>query len=343
MSDPPVDQGRTDQRAASQNPIKHEQFHGMGQKGQARFAAIAIRTLQDLATANAATVESALKANGYSPGLTRITDWITQAQDLISDVSAAEVEPTTESSTTDETVVETRMSETEPESTGPGSPDSDADVTTDWTTFASFTVNFEAKQTDHKIQYQTSVHQTGTDSAQTWEGIEETELQTWLLEHLASTIPTATVTETKPAPAIAERLGPYISDLRIFQLPVNPLPMRLYQPSLMFPSPIKSNLPFTLELQFGIPVPEAEPDVLLELGQPVTYTVECYARSLVGKEVLTLGKLEPQQLPTQPQPFVASLPAISLPPGIFRLQLLLNLQNISAFPAYFEVPVLQVD
>jgi hypothetical protein len=111
MSDPPVDQGRTDQRAASQNPIKHEQFHGMGQKGQARFAAIAIRTLQDLATANAATVESALKANGYSPGLTRITDWITQAQDLISDVSAAEVEPTTESSTTDETVVETRMSE----------------------------------------------------------------------------------------------------------------------------------------------------------------------------------------------------------------------------------------
>jgi hypothetical protein len=88
----------------------------MGEKGQARFAAIAIRTLQDLATANAATVESALKANGYSPGLTRITDWITQAQDLISDVSAAEVEPTTESSTTDETVVETRMSETEPES-----------------------------------------------------------------------------------------------------------------------------------------------------------------------------------------------------------------------------------
>jgi hypothetical protein len=66
--------------------------------------------------------------------------------------------------------------------------------------------------------------------------------------------------------------------------------MRLYQPSLMFPSPIKSNLPFTLELQFGIPVPEAEPDVLLELGQPVTYTVECYARSLVGERGVNAGQ-----------------------------------------------------
>jgi len=283
MSDPPVEQGHTDQRAASQNPIKHEQFHGMGQKGQARFAAIAIRTLQDLATANAATVESALKANGYSPGSKKITDWITQAQKLISDASAAAVEATTESSTTsatattaestperdtestepettnetsqpdqsaataaaaesDETVVDTRVSESEPESTAPGSPESDTDITTDWTTFASFTVNLEARSTDHNIQYRTSVHQTGTDSAQTWEGIEETQLQSWLQEHLASTIPTATVAETKTTPAIAERLSPYISDLRIFQLPLNPLPMRLYQPSLMFPSPIKSNL-----------------------------------------------------------------------------------------------------
>ena len=385
MSDPPVDQGRADQSAAGQAPIKNQQFHGMGRKGQASFAAISISTLQDLAHADAATVESELKARGYSPGLKKITDWISQAQDLISDAFAAEVEPTAGSSVvsvtattgesapksdmesavheaTDETskadpsitatkatsadneaVVESGGTEVKPESSEPAVSEGSTVVAADWKTFTSFTVNFEAKQTDQDIQYQTSVHQTGTDAVQTWQGLEETKLQAWLLEHLASAIPNVTLPEASAVPAIAERLSPYISDLQIFQLPLNPLPMQLYQPSLMFPSPIQSNLPFTLKLQFGIPVSEAESEVLLQLGRQVTYTLECYARSLVGKEVLTLGKLEPQQLPTQPQPFVASLPEISLPSGIFRLQLLLNLQGISAFPAYFEVPALQVD
>ena len=400
MSDPPIEHRGSGQGGSGQDPIQHEKFHGMGQRGQESFEAIAINTLQSLAYADAKEVEARLKATGYSPGLKKITDWISHAQALINEVSTAAPEPPTASSrlespsatesppegeiaaepsspdTTpemseadsatagagvsdadDEIVAEPLTAEAptdSPEAIGPDaadeseleSPDSarseDSDaLSTDWTTFASFTVDFEAKQVDEDIRYQTSVRHVETDEVQTWQGIEETQLQAWMREHLAGAIPTVAALEASAATAVANRLNPFISDLRIFQPPPNPLPIELYQPSLMFPSPVKSNLPFTLELQFGIQ--EQDQEVLAQVGQAVTYTIECYARSLVGKEVVTLGKLDPQELQVQQRPYLASLPAISLPPGIFRLQLLLNLQGIGAFPAYFEVPVLQVD
>ena len=362
MTDSPVDSGGSAENGPDQQDLT--QIEGIGEAKQQWLESIGFQTLQDLASADAEAIESALEAIGHPTNLSVISNWISQAQQLLEEIAAQETssapretsgetpaEPNPTASTESEQTAADASSESLPtaeeveaESTAEErdteAVKTDTEETEEWQTFASFTVEFESKQIEDEIRYQTSVRHIETDRARAWSGIEEENLQSWLREQLADAIPIMSASTAAASSKAKTRLTPLIEDLRIYQPPSIKTPMGLYQPSRMFPSPIRSNLPFTLELQFRI----QEQDVLAKTEEKVLYQVECYSRSLKKGGAFLLGQIPPTPLLSdQRGSYTARFPTMNLQSGIFRLQVLLNLQGINAFPAYFEIPALQVD
>lgn len=348
MTDSPVDHGGSADNRPEQQPLTR--IEGIGETKQRWLESIGIETLQDLANADPANLESQLETAGHPTSRSVISGWIARAQQLLQSVDqqVLEIGEATESEMSEDSLESApEAEESWPETTSESSVTSDIAAETaeashekadEWETFASFAVEFEVRRIANEIHYQTSVRHLETDTFQIWTGIEEERLQAWLREQLASSIPITASTPAVP-PTSDTWLTPIIEDLRIYQPPSTGLPMGLYRPSLMFPSPVKSNLPFILEIQFSV----QENDVFSEIRQEISYQAECYARSLKTGEALSLGKIPSTLFTDRVDTHNIRFPTMNLQSGIFRLQVLLNLQGMNAFPAYFEVPALQVN
>lgn len=370
MTDSPADSGGSAQNGSEQQALT--QVEGIGEVKRQWLESIGIETLQDLANADAEVIESELAASDHPTSRNVIDNWIAQAQRLV-EITEAKEPSETETASEEASPASPQASSPEPEQ--PGTDESsevssdaeedeideglaateedseedseegeveDATETTEseapWETFASFTVAFESKQINDQIQYQTSARHLETDQIETWSDIDEEKLQAWLRRQLAAAVP------SPEAPTVAKTLDmetwftPLVRDLRIYQPPSSTMAMEIYKPNLMFPSPVKSNLPFTLELEFSI----QEQEVFSRVEEEVLYEAECYARSLMKGEVLSLGKIPPTPLVDKKDSYPIQFSAANLQPGFYRVQFLLNLRGIHAFPLFFEVPALQV-
>jgi hypothetical protein len=351
MTDLPPPEGSHNQENSESQPLT--QIEGIGEAKQQWLESIGIETIQDLANADAGEVESQLEATNHPTSRNIIDSWISQAQRLMEALGGNEF-PLEDSSSETPSPESTQVSSEETEqateavdTSGAGSEAEtgeaeeaaeDLEEEEVWETFASFAVKFEAKQVGDKIQYQTSVRHTETDQTQTWSGLEEENLQTWLRQQMADAVPTSAESTTAEPSESKTWFTPLVEDLRIYQPPLSRNPMEIYKPNLMFPSPVKGNLPFVLEIEFRI----QEQDIFSKLEQEVLYEAECYARSLKKGGILTLGHILPKPLNPRDRCHTIRFPAASLQPGIFRLQFLLNLREVHAFPVFFEVPALQV-
>lgn len=348
MTDSPVDSGSSAQNGPEQQSLT--QIDGIGEAKQQWLQSIGIETVQDLAKADAGDIEHHLEAASHPTSHNVIVNWVSQAQRLLEPLGGDEL-PLEDSSSESPSPTSTQASSEETEQTTEtvNPSESVSEVETgedsenlekggDWEPFASFTVQFEAKQVGDKIQYQTSAHHVETNQTQTWSNLEEDNLQTWLRQQMADDVPTSAESTLAELPSSKTWFTPLVEEMRIYQPPSIRHPMEIYKPNLMFPSPVKGNVPFVLEIEFRI----QEQNDFSKIEQEVFYEAECYARSLKKGGILTLGHILPNPFNPQSKSHIIRFPATSLQAGIFRVQFLLNLRGVHAFPVFFEVPALQV-
>lgn len=301
------------------------QIEGIGKVKKQWLESIGITTLQELARAVAVEIEDQLSTAGHTVHLSEIEKWMTQAQLLVAET----VPPTTHDlavAVEDTTADDVSMAS------------STAQITENWQTFAAFTVEFQASQDADPVHYRTLVRHLATDQEETWSGIEEEHLQSWLRSQVAEVIPSEPAVLSETPIDIGTSLTTHIDNLFILQPPSTATAMGLYKPNMMFPSPIKANFPFSLVVQFSI----LEQDILAKMQQAPSYRLESYVRNLKKGESISLGELMAINLSPQRNPYSAYLPTISLPEGIYRLQVLLTLDGVQALPTLIEVPILQV-
>ncbi|MEM7062579.1 MAG: hypothetical protein AAF572_05380 [Cyanobacteria bacterium P01_B01_bin.77] len=303
------------------------QIEGIGKVKKQWLESIGIITLQELAKAVSVEIEEQLSTAGHTVHLSEIEKWMTQAQLLV-----AETAPPT----THDLAMTVEDTTDEPSEISTAAPT--AQITENWQTFAAFTVEFQANQDADPVHYRTLVRHLTTNQEETWSGIEEENLQSWLRSQVAEVIPSEPVVLSETPIDSGTRLTAHIDNLFILQPPSTATAMGLYKPNMMFPSPIKANFPFSLVIQFSI----LEQDTLANMQQAPAYRLESYVRNLKKGESISLGELTAINLSPQRNPYTAYLPTTSLQKGIYRLQILLTLDGVQALPTLVEVPILQV-
>jgi SMI1 / KNR4 family (SUKH-1) len=153
-----------------------------------------------------------------------------------------------------------------------------------------------------------------------------------------STIPIGVPTIIpKPDPRLfaEEPVTLEISQLRVHSFS-SKKPIIFDKAHLLFPDAIQQGEPFTLEVAMHV-VTQAN---LAE--QPLVYRAQCVAYHLATHTHTLLGDIS-LDLPGDRIFHTTLFPNVTLPqPGMYRLKVWVMLENISALPSYFQVPMLQV-
>ncbi len=278
--------------------------------------ALNVRSFQDLANLSADELEARLRAEGQITSRSEIEAWIAQAQELTREPSQPPT-PTPEPPT---------AAATPPPQPAEPSP-IPAREEAGWQTFASFSVEFRAKQTEGQTERRTTAYHRQADLSQTWPGIETDQLLHWLLAQL---------NEPEPPPEpVAPPLSLEITQIRLFQPPQAPNPVSLGEANRHFSGSLKAQEPFSLEISFQLLGGTASP-------RGASYTIECYGRNRTTGATVQLGDPWSAALVPGQQTYTVQLPSAVLLPGTYRLQVIATLPNTSATPGYFEIPLLQV-
>jgi hypothetical protein len=101
---------------------------------------------------------------------------------------------------------------------------------------------------------------------------------------------------------------------------------------------LRANERFKLTASFELVGPGAA-DVA---RRRVTYRARFYARNCSTGERTQLGETDPHALVEGNVSYTATLPRVTLRPGLYRLRVVAALQDVPAVPGYLEVPVLQM-
>lgn len=137
-------------------------------------------------------------------------------------------------------------------------------------------------------------------------------------------------------PLTVEHPAPITVELAQLRLTQSSRSRVLNQNQRLLPDTIAAAEPFTLEfpIQFiGLSI--AAP-------QQIVYRTQCQARHLRTGSVIPLGDAVTNVPISSRSSYTASLSEMSLSPGIYRLQVIVTVQNIVALPGLFNVPLLQV-
>lgn len=312
----PIGGNSPEDRDNQQNNLTN--IRGIGAVRQELLVSIGINTIADLAAASVEEIESGLQAAGNIINRNEISDWIVQAQELLSSSSQAEVAASDNS---------------EESNVNQESNSSEEGNAEEWNSLASFVVEFQSKTVAEKTEQRTIVRQQNTDRVTIWSGIETEQLPQWLEQQLSEVISPEAVPELPEAstPLLIE-----FEQLRLLQPPQTTMP--LVSNLEMFPGSLNSNKPFVLEVSWklsGAIPPEITPSQL-------RYRIQAYARERTTGRVTTIGETLPTALAENQSSYNSVLPETSLTAGIYRLQLLITLQGKLAPPAFLEVPLLQV-
>ncbi len=304
---------------------------------QQLLATIGINTIADLATASVEEIESSLQAAEQVINRSEISDWILQAQELLSS-SSQEVtasDNSEESNNSDRSNLIDESNVIEENNANDESNATVEDNTEEWNSLASFLVEFQSKTTAEQTEQRTVVSQQNSVQMTIWSGIETEQLSNWLQEQLNEIIspePTSGLLEA----VVGKPLRIEFEQLRVLQPPQTKVP--LVSNLEIFPGSLNSNKPFVLEVAWkisGTTSPEVTP-------YPPRYRIQAYARDRTTGRVTTISETLPTPLVENQFSYNSVLPENSLPAGIYRLQILITLQGKLAPPAFLEVELLQV-
>lgn len=164
---------------------------------------------------------------------------------------------------------------------------------------------------------------------------EQTELDTQV--ESSSSAPAQTDSDQSlPEPAL--HLTTHVLKVQLIQPPRVGKPIVASKGSYSFPSPLLSKKLFDLEIFFEIP----ELDQLL-LQTTIIYQVEGFAKSLDSRgHIVPLGNSEPAKLISYQTRYETRIETISLPHGLYRVELLIHFSGASIPFGFYAIPRFQV-
>jgi hypothetical protein len=284
-----------------------------------------IRTFQDLAALSVDEIDSRLKAEGQIASRSKIAQWIAQAQGL----AAIEPAPQTRMRPAGSKVT---VINTPPGEKGDG-----------WRPFASFVVEFQTRQVEGRATEQrTTVHYMEGDRGETWPGIKSRQLGQWMLDQIGDRSLPKTEPDKVPSgtayPATAPPVTVQIAQAQAFQPPQAETPTALGKAGRPFLGFVRSSEPFALKVLFGLGGHAA----INVTQKQITYRAQFHAYDLSTGKRTRLGDSEPDTLIEGELSYSATLPEITLQPGMYRLQILTTLEDRPPIMGSLEVPLLQV-
>jgi hypothetical protein len=133
--------------------------------------------------------------------------------------------------------------------------------------------------------------------------------------------------------------GIEITQLRVIRAPQTEPSMVVNQTQPLFSGPIQRGEPFKLEVSMNV----SGSALARRLDQPVVCRAQCVARHLSTRLETDLGDITAQLAGGNQSTYIAQFPIARLQQsGLYRLKVGVILQNISASPGHFKVPILLV-
>ena len=227
--------------------------------------------------------------------------------------------------------------------------------TSEWKSFASFIVVVQARQMqDGTREQRLKVHHRETDKHMVWPGddtdwlgLRNPQPWEWIVDRLGETGEAVLEAEeeapVKPTSASLPPVHVSQAEIRVTHInayqPVHAqTPVGVGKAGAFFRGTIRGREPFALEACFELAATNGA-KVAQERG---TYQAEFYASNRSTGERVCLNNTEPQHLIENQSSYTAFLPSATLPPGNYKLQVLITLVDRAQGLGFLEVPMLQV-
>ncbi len=275
-----------------------------------------VRTFQDLIALSADEIESRLKEEGQVISRNEIEGWLAQARELAPTATTSAVEG-------------------------------------EWRSFAAFVVQFQEREADAGEEEQRitvehiRVAQNGTwledDTDKKRTAIEGEWLYPWMLNQLGKRFQRVLEPDEEPsvtvAPAAPIRISPWqvkveVTGIKISQRGQAWQPIGSTRES--YQGSVIGSQPFALEVSFDL----TGTDVTDITKRRVTYQARCYAHDQSTGRRICLGDTHPGRVVGTKKSYTATLHRVTLAPGTYRLEILMELQDRPPALGYLEVPLL---
>jgi hypothetical protein len=324
-----------------------EEIKGIGGTRHDWLVEIGITTVRDLAAISAHDLHSQLRDAGHSISLNQLQDWVATAQTLIEE-KTHERENVNQTPASEEAKAQTNRPEdtdanqsSRPANSVEGSTSEEVDDA-EWSTVAAFELAYQRRHVDKHVETQIQVCQLREDEPKSWVAVELDALEGWIREQLPLMIiqDSGSVPSGEEPESRAERSQPVSLAIEQVRLLKNGNPLPLSFGSQVTAQWVHENQNFAVEvfLKFN---DLTNTRVNLQSG-----VAECrfqlIAKSLTAPhddfyfdKIVTLRR-SPMELTAK-----ACIDKISLPGGLYRLELLLSLPEYDSFPALIEIPRLQ--
>lgn len=327
-----------------------DQIKGIGPTRRQQLQTLLdIATVLDLAEAEAAAIESAFRAAGYSITRANAADWITQARQLIESEPAPPapqaVDPTA--------------------APGPEPPAAPGVIAEDWQTQATVLLEFQThgENAIHRWRLLNPASQAAvvltdqaSDSLRDWlqhvdhvvfhfpedERVSDS-LQDWLQQQIPPRPETQAQEQSSPEQALEfadgqQELTVQVREVLLLQPPNTSMPIPAIARNTGFSAPLQMNQPFHIEVYLEFP-DLAQRAVPSGLG----YRLEGFAKTLTHPHrTIPLGKGLPQLLTSNQTQYRSAIAATGLPSGLYRLQILVASQGVAIPLTIHEISRLQV-
>jgi hypothetical protein len=283
-------------------------IHGISPDRASKFRASGIDTLQKLAEISDEKAESVAVTIKYVSAQ-MIRHWRTEAQERLSQPPAKE--------------------------------DADGqieDEQVEWHSIASFSVAFQSRTIGSQGEQRRAqiVHRQG-NGPQFFYEVDSEEPWRWILDRLGERVQPQAAPPAQPltsSPARKQSIQVEIAEVRAFQPPQATAFIEDDASGTMLQGPLQGNEPFALETSVRLRGSDASARQACQ--------TQLFARSLPPQTPLDLGSARCDALSPGKLGYRVRLPKISLPAGIYRLRVMVTVQEAGIASCYVDGPVLQV-
>jgi hypothetical protein len=307
---------------------------------------LGIQTVQALAETTADQIESWFRAEGHIVSRSQIEDWIAQAQEICSNPAPqlgenlANPQPslTTPNAGKEATSggevssgVETgsgaeHLPAAKAEADSPRSPIANQD----WQTIAQFDIQVQQRQQLGESDQQIVVRDSQTNQVTVWSGAEWEGFEGWWRSQFTLF--------SREQPPNTNPLSLELTQITAIQPPLTHYLLDQKSAAVLGVSSLKSNYPFSLELSFQIRGSTAAQTA----AEQVTYQVQVSLRDRASRAITPLTMTRSESFKEGQFFYTTTFPGITLPPGLYRLQVLITLPEKLATPGCVEIPLLQL-
>ena len=310
-------------------PKEHDdltRINGIGEVRQKLLQELfGVYTFQDLAKLTVEEIQPALKAKGHAVSDETIKIWLAEARRIA--LTAGKMPHL-------------------PENSGIGDKQETTNREGKWETSAAFIVEFqEYCRVGNKERQRIKIHHVQSGQGKTWSSVNGQSLLAWMMaqsdaereagskhspESLTVLSEQRKLKDTKP-------LNIQIVGVNIYQPAEVNTPITFGQAAQLFSGSVRGNEPFALEASFNL---DAMPKVNNKM--PVQYQVSFGADNLSTGANIYLGTTQQNTLQKDRFSYAVRLDELTLPPGSYRLKVLVTLNTAPKILRFLEIPLLQV-